>query len=54
MTKEEAKALLQTHANNPDREGAHVAADRVLCILLTSLGYADVVAEFDKIVKWYA
>ena len=53
MTKEEAIELLRHHANNPDREEAHVAADRVLCILLTTLGYADVVDEWHKIEKWY-
>ena len=37
-----------------DIENDHVVADKILCDLLTSLGYADVVAEYHKIEKWYA
>ena len=54
MTKEEAIEALRIHANNPFLDEAHVLADRVLCNLLTELGYADVVDEWHKIEKWYA
>jgi hypothetical protein len=54
MPKDQAIESLRTHANNPDREEAHHAADMVLCKLLTELGYADVVEEWHKIEKWYA
>lgn len=37
-----------------DNEAAHNEADAILCDLLTELGYADVVAEWEKIEKWYA
>jgi hypothetical protein len=37
-----------------DYEAAHSQADDILCKLLTDLGFADVVAEFDKVGKWYA
>jgi len=37
-----------------DPEIAHVNADEVLCELLTSLGFTDVVKEFKKVPKWYA
>ena len=37
-----------------DPEIAHVNADEVLCELLTSLGFSDVVEEFKKVPKWYA
>jgi len=37
-----------------DPEIAHVNADEVLCELLTSLGFSDVVKEFKKVPKWYA
>jgi hypothetical protein len=37
-----------------DTEIAHAGADEVLCRLLTELGYADVVAEWEKVDKWYA
>jgi hypothetical protein len=32
----------------------HVEADEVLCELLISLGYEDVVEEYRKIEKWYS
>ena len=37
-----------------DPEIAHVNADKILCELLTSLGFSDVVEEFKKVPKWYA
>jgi hypothetical protein len=37
-----------------DPEIAHVNADEILCELLTSLGFSDVVEEFKKVPKWYA
>lgn len=37
-----------------DTEGAHSMADGVLCDFLESLGYKDIVDEYDKVEKWYA
>ena len=37
-----------------DTEVAHVLADEVLCDLLESLGYVEIVEEFNSIYKWYA
>lgn len=37
-----------------DIEMAHVRADEVLMNLLRALGFSDVVAEYDKVGKWYA
>ena len=37
-----------------DIEEAHGSADKILCSLLVSLGYEDIVKEYDKIGKWYA
>ena len=54
MPKGKAIEQLRIQGNNPDREEAHHAADKVLCKLLTELGYADVVDEWHKIEKWYA
>lgn len=34
-------------------EQAHVDADKVLCELLSALGFKDVVAEFEAIDKYY-
>ena len=53
MTKEEALKLLE-EADNGDPETSHTAADDVLCKLLDSLGYREVVDRYSKIVKWYA
>ena len=54
MTREEAINKLKVYQGDTDIEIAHSAADRVLTDLLTTLGYADVVAEYEKIDKWFA
>jgi len=54
MNREDAIKRLKKAQTNDDRELAHVQADLVLTLLLTSLGYADVVEEYEKIGKWYA
>ena len=54
MTKKEAIKVLKEEQRSGDTELAHGRADNVLCELLTSLGHADVVAEFEEINKWYA
>ena len=53
MTKEEAIAKLK-EASNLDTERAHYKADKILCELLNSLGYQDVVKVYNDIYKWYA
>lgn len=53
MTKEEAIAKLK-EANKLDIEFAHYKADEILCELLNSLGYQDVVEVYNDIYKWYA
>jgi hypothetical protein len=37
-----------------DVEIAHVEADAVLCSLLISLGYQDVISQYALVPKWYA
>ena len=54
MTREEAIAELIECQNNLDTEATHGIADGVLCRLLDALGYGDVVAEYDKVDKWFA
>jgi hypothetical protein len=49
-----AIARLKELQRDGDIERAHGDADKVLCELLTTLGYADVVAEWDEVPKWYA
>lgn len=54
MTREEAIAKLKELQRGYDTEVDHVEADDVICKLLESLGYEDVVKEYDTIGKWYA
>lgn len=54
MTKETAIEMLKACQTNGDIECAHCDADEVLCELLNSLGFGDVVAEWEKVDKWYA
>lgn len=54
MTKEKAIQMLKQEQQNFDIEAAHAKADDILCKLLISLGYQDVVAEYNKVDKWYA
>lgn len=57
VTEAEALALanlaLCSDVYADDTEAAHRFADDILCDLLTSLGYVDVVAEYRKIHKFY-
>ena len=54
MTRKRAIELLKEAQNNDDIESGHVDADNVLCSLLSTLGYLDVVVEFKRVPKWYA
>jgi hypothetical protein len=55
MTREEAlKTLNMLAKDDADPEVAHKEADVVLCQLLFTLGYGDVVAEYHRVYKWYA
>jgi hypothetical protein len=55
MTREEAIAELKQLEQGSwgDTEAAHLRADEILCDLLTNAGYGDVVAEWEKVQKWY-
>lgn len=54
MTKEKAIDILQMIQKSHDTEIAHIDADDILCQFLESLGYEDVVSEYQKIDKWFA
>lgn len=41
-------------SDEQDEEQAHIEADDALCQLLIDLGYTDVIAEYDKVKKWYS
>jgi len=54
INREDYIAVLKDLQNHPDAEVAHSKADTFLCHLLRSLGYVDVVEEYEKILKWYS
>ena len=54
MTPEEAIKALQEQQHNDDTEFAHILADAALCKLLIALGYPEVVAEWEKVERWYS
>jgi hypothetical protein len=37
-----------------DLEKAHSEADDLLCCLLETIGYKELVEEYDKVKKWFA
>lgn len=49
-----AIAALRNCQDSRDIEKAHSVADEILAGLLTSLGFEEVVKEYDKIEKWCA
>ncbi|NNG05213.1 MAG: hypothetical protein HKM95_14110 [Inquilinus sp.] len=49
----EAEGRLEELQLLGDLEQAHIDADKVLCDLLTALGFGSVVAEFEAIDKYY-
>lgn len=49
----EAEGRLEELQLLGDLEQAHIDADRVLCDLLSALGFKSVVAEFEAIDKYY-
>jgi hypothetical protein len=55
-TQQKVLKELKDILNNPmrDTETDHIKADAVLCNLLKSLGYKNVVKEYEKIKKWFA
>lgn len=51
---DEIKAKLIALQGPGDTEAQHGEADGLLCEMLERLGFADVVAAFGKVNKWYA
>lgn len=57
LTEEQRKDFieqLKKEASNQDHEVAHITADNILCEILNTLGYSDIVEAFNEIFKWYA
>ena len=53
MTREEAIERLKKAQGCGDTERSHEGADEVLCEVLLTLGYGDVVEEYRNVEKWY-
>ena len=54
ITRDKALIKLRKLQKNKDIESAHCDADHVLCDLLETLGFKDVVQEYHKVKKWYS
>lgn len=54
MTRDKALIKLRKLQKNKKIEIAHYDADEVLCDLLETLGFKDVVREYHEIEKWYS
>jgi hypothetical protein len=54
MDREKALAKLTKLQKGVSPDDAHREADAVLCRLLTDLGYADIVAAWGNVPKWYS
>jgi hypothetical protein len=57
LTEEEVKnylAELKEHAESGDPECSHYDADRILCDIVSKLGYKEIVDIWEKVPKWYA
>lgn len=52
--KAKLEAALAQAKIQADREIGHIEADDALCEFLVAIGHADVVAEYEKIKKWWA
>lgn len=54
MTRDKALIKLRKLQKSNDTEVAHCSADTVLCDLLKTLGFEDVVHEYYQVDKWYS
>ena len=54
MTDEQTAAKIHDNCDHGDTEAAHDNADKILCELLTSLGYVKTVEAWNSVDKWYA
>jgi hypothetical protein len=54
MTEAETLEALLKCQNSGDPEAAHSKADLILCEFLCTLGYDNIVKEYNKVEKWFA
>lgn len=52
--RKEFLAKLEECQENDDTEAAHIYADKLLCEVLITLGYKDIVEAWDDVSKWYS
>jgi len=45
---------IKEYCHSGDTEADHGEADKALCLFLRSLGYGELVDEWEKVDKWYA
>ena len=53
MTPEDFAERMRDERNS-DPESGHIHADKLMCNLLSALGYGEGVEVFDSLDKWYA
>ena len=54
MTPEEFKEKMLALSEDDDVEKRHYDADRLMCDLLTELGYGEGIKIFDEMPMWWA
>ena len=54
MTPKEFAEVMQKLMRGSDEEVEHQEADKLICKILTELGYGEGVAVFIAATKWYA
>lgn len=54
MNYKTALKKMREEISNGDTEIAHSRADYILCELLKTLGYDELVKLYDEVPKWYA
>ena len=53
-TSEALEKMKSLQDENGEYETAHSEADKILCQVLTQLGFNELVSEFEKVPKWYS
>jgi len=48
------RALLERNQNGDDEEQTHHEGDRLMCTVLTDLGYGEMVEAFRAMTRWYS
>jgi hypothetical protein len=54
ISREDAIVALKALQTDSDPEAEHAEADEILCRLLKTFGFDEVIEEWWKVKKWYA